>query len=188
MQDLRKYSTSLITRGCVAILFGIIALAWTGMTVELLVYLFAFFALLAGILSLVGAGMAMKHHEKWWIFLIYGLIDIAIGIIVLVWPGLTLAFLIYLIAIWAIASGTVQLFSAFASGWSDAPKWVLVLGGILSIILGFLIILYPISTTVVLIYFLAIYAIIFGIIMIVVGIQSRKEFKKEDKPIEREEG
>ena len=179
MEDLKKYSTSLITRGCVAILFGIIALGWTGMTVEFLIYLFAFFALLAGILSFVGAGMAMKHHEKWWIFLIFGIIDIAIGVIVLAWPGLTLVFLIYLIAIWAIAGGLVQLFSAFSSGWSDAPKWVLVFGGILSIILGFLILLYPISTTVVLIYFLAIYAIIYGIMMIVVGIQSRKELKKE---------
>ncbi|MBU0670530.1 DUF308 domain-containing protein, partial [Patescibacteria group bacterium] len=174
-------------RGCVAILFGIIALGWAGITIELLVYLFSFFALLAGILSLAGAVMAMKYHKKWWIFLIYGLVDVAIGIIVLSWPGLSLAVLIYLIAIWAVASGTVQLFAAVASGWSDAPKWVLVLGGILSIVLGLLIMFYPIETTVVLIWFLAIYAIIFGITMIIVGIQARKAIKKGEKEVKKME-
>lgn len=187
MDDLRKYSTSLITRGCLAVLFGIIALAWTGMTVEIMVYLFAFFALLAGLLSLVGGIMAMKHHDKWWVFLIYGLVDILIGIVVLVWPGISLVILVYLIAVWAVAGGLVQLYSAYTSGWSNAPKWVLILGGILSIILGFLIMFYPVSTMAILIWFLAIYAIVFGILMIIVGIQSRREIGQAEKAKEREE-
>lgn len=187
MQDVTKYSISLISRGCIAILFGFTAIAWTGLTLALLVYLFAFFTLLAGILSLIGAGMAMKHHEKWWVFLIYGLIDILIGVAVLLWPGISLMLLIYLIAIWSVASGTIQLFAAFSSGWSDAPKWILVCGGILSIILGVLILFYPIPTTVVLVWFLAAYAILFGIMMIIVGIVSRKQIKKAEKTVEKME-
>ena len=176
-QDLTKYSTSLIIRGAVAILFGIIALSWAGITLGLLVYLFAFFVFLAGILSFIGAGMAMKHHDKWWAYLIFGVIDIIIGIIVLVWPALSIVILIYILAIWAIASGLVQLYSAFTSGWGTGPRWFLILGGILSIVLGFLLMVFPISTTVVLIWFLGIYAILFGIMMIIVGITSRKKLE-----------
>ncbi len=69
-QTLPAYSGAMIIRGILAILFGLLALFMPGLTLELLVFLFAFYALFDGFLGIVASITAMSHHQQWWVFLL----------------------------------------------------------------------------------------------------------------------
>lgn len=163
------YSWVLILRGILAVLFGLLALLWTGLTLELLVFIFAAYALIDGTLAIIHSFGASKEGKKWWVLLLEGLCGIALGVLVLVWPAMVIMILIYLIAIWALLTGVVEFFVSFAIPWGEWPKWLMFFAGILSIVLGILMFAYPIATVAVLIWFLGAYCLVFGIMLIAMG-------------------
>ena len=172
---LTSYSWVMIVRGIVAILFGVLALFWPAITLELLIFLFAAYALVDGAIALFSSVGAAKKHEKWWIFLAEGIFGIALGIVVLAWPAITVIILIYLIATWAFITGLIELMASFALPWEKAPRWLLGFAGVLSLILGVLMFVYPIGSVAILILFLGIFALLFGVSLIILGIKIYKE-------------
>jgi len=108
-------STSLIARGILAVVIGIIALAWPSVTVLALVILFAVYAFIAAGLQAARAfgsrtaGPVIGH-------LLLGLADLAAGVIALAWPGPTALVLVLIVGTWAIIAGLVEFSAAFASG------------------------------------------------------------------------
>src|SRR6266496_5556796 len=111
----KSSSISLILLGVLAIIVGIIALAWPGVTILALVILFAIYAFIgAGLqamraFSSATAGPVFGH-------LLLGLVDIAAGVVALVWPGPTALVLVLIVAIWAVVAGFFEIFAAFAGG------------------------------------------------------------------------
>ena len=112
---LKSLSTSLIARGILALVVGIIALAWPSVTVLALVILFAVYAFIAAGLQAARAfssrtaGPVIGH-------LLLGLADLAAGVIALAWPGPTALVLVLIVGVWAIIAGLVEFSAAFASG------------------------------------------------------------------------
>lgn len=165
----------MVLRGIVAIIFGLIALFWTPLTVAIFFYLFAFFVILSGILSIIFYFLASKRERKANSFILHGIVGIIIGIIAFAWPATTLTVLIYLVAAWAIITGIIELVAGFSIPWPEAPfKWVLGFAGLFSIVLGILIFVYPISSLAVITKIIGIYSIIVGILLFVFGLSSRK--------------
>lgn len=169
-----RYSWAMIFRGIIAILFGVLALFWPGLTLELLVFLFAFYALFDGIIAIIAAISSMAHHKEWWTFLLEGIVGLAVGIIVLVWPEVTLVVLIYLIAAWAVVTGIMEFIAAFSPIFDTGTKILIGLAGILSAVLGFIIFFYPITGILVVTWLIGIYALLFGILLIIFGVQVKK--------------
>src|SRR5271166_629609 len=89
LADLVKNWWTFALRGVVAILFGILAFAQPGITLQVLVLLFAFWALLDGILALIHSVGAAQSGEPWWPFVLIGLLGVAAGLAALRWPGIT---------------------------------------------------------------------------------------------------
>jgi uncharacterized membrane protein HdeD (DUF308 family) len=112
---LKSLSTSLIARGILAVIIGIIALAWPSVTVLALVILFAIYAFIAAGLQAARAfssrtaGPVLGH-------LLLGLADLAAGAVALAWPGPTALVLVLIVGVWAIIAGLVEFSAAFASG------------------------------------------------------------------------
>ena len=100
-------------RGVAAIIFGILALVWPGPTLAILVILFGAYAFVDGIALLValarGDVLARRHR---WATGLMGAVGIVIAIATLVWPGITALTLLYLVAIWAIATGVLAIVAA----------------------------------------------------------------------------
>src|ERR1700733_8280096 len=92
---------SLMIRGLAAILLGIVTFVWPGITVGALVLLFGVYALLDGVISIVGAWKAARAHERWGALVFEGIVGIAAGMVTAIIPGLTAIALVYLIAAWA---------------------------------------------------------------------------------------
>jgi len=160
-------------RGVFAILFGVVALLMTGPTIAALVLIFSAYMLADGIMAIVSGVRAARQGERWGLFILEGIVDIAAGVIAFLWPGITLLALVTLVAAWAIVSGGFEIGSAFRLKQTHG-RWLLALGGILSVIFGVLVALAPIAGAIVLTWWLGAYALIFGILLLGLAFRLRR--------------
>ena len=158
-----------LLRGIVAILFGVLAFLRPGITLEALVLLFAFWALFDGVFSLIGSVGAAEAREPWWPLVLIGLLGIAAGILTLRYPGVTALALLFVIAFWSILRGNDLNDAAVRLRDLIKGEWWLILGGIASIAFGVLLVMYPESGLLAVVWLLGIYAVIFGITQIMLG-------------------
>jgi uncharacterized membrane protein HdeD (DUF308 family) len=155
-----------LIRGVAAILFGIGAFVWPGLTIAVLVLMFGAYALVDGIFAIIAGIAARNQVERWWMMVIVGLAGIATGVLTFLWPGMTALVLLYFIAAWAIVTGIFQIAAAIRLRKEIEGEWLLALGGIASVIFGVLLILMPGAGALASIWIIGSYAIIFGILMI----------------------
>jgi uncharacterized membrane protein HdeD (DUF308 family) len=158
-----------VLRGVVAILFGVLAFMRPGITLEVLVLLFAFWALFDGVLALIGSVGAAEAHEPWWPLVLMGLLGIAAGVVTLKWPGITALALLFVIAYWSIFRGILEIVGAVRLRHLVQGESWLILGGIASIAFGVLLIMSPGSGLLAVIWLVGIYAVIFGIAQLMLG-------------------
>ena len=159
----------LVLRGVLATIFGVLALVWPGLTLLTLVILFGAYALVDGLISVIVAFARRGLDDRWWATLLRGVAGIIIGIVTFVLPGVTALVLLYFIAGWAFITGLLEIVAAIRLRHAITAEWVMILGGILSIIFGVLIVLFPGEGALSLTWLIGIYAIAFGILLIVLG-------------------
>ena len=150
-------------RGIAAILFGIMALIWPAPTLAVLVLLFGAYAFVDGIALLVALvrGDVLARSHKWATGLM-GVLGIVVAIVTLVWPGMTALTLLYLVAIWAIGMGILQIASAIEFRREIDGEFFVVLGGIFSIVLGGLLVAFPGTGLLSLVWLVGFWAELFG--------------------------
>jgi uncharacterized membrane protein HdeD (DUF308 family) len=170
---LKSTSTSLILLGILAVVAGIVAIAWPGVTILALVIVFAVYAFMdAGLhgaraFSSRGAGPVAGH-------LLLGLIDLAAGVVALVWPGPTALVLVIVVASWALVGGVAEFFAGFQSGESGDTRALFVLSGLVSFAFGVLLFARPGVGAVTLALLFGLYSLIYGFSQINAGIQVRR--------------
>jgi uncharacterized membrane protein HdeD (DUF308 family) len=163
-----------LIRGIAAIIFGVLAFAWPGVTLVVLVLFFGAFALVDGIASLIAAVTGRgATAPRWWLAIV-GLAGIAAGLLTFFWPAVTAVLLLYFIAGWAIATGVFQIIGAIQLRKEIDNEWLLVLSGVVSILLGIVLIVMPGTGLLALVWLIAIDAIIFGVLVIGFGLRLRK--------------
>jgi uncharacterized membrane protein HdeD (DUF308 family) len=180
----KSLSTSLIARGILAVIVGIVALAWPSVTVLALVILFAIYAFTACGLQVMQAFSSRKAGPVLG-HLLLGLVDLAAGVIALAWPGPTALVLVLIVGIWAIAAGLVEFFSAFRSGEPAGTRAMLILGGLITVAFGVVLCARPGIGAVTLALLFGLFSLIFGICVLVQGIELRRTGKTLD-PAARE--
>jgi uncharacterized membrane protein HdeD (DUF308 family) len=168
----RSYWWLLILRAVVAILFGILAIISPAFALLFLVYLFAAYVLIDGIFSVVVALQERTAYSRWWILLLGGIAGIILGVVTFIWPGVTSLVLFYLVAAWAVVTGIFEVIAAF-SVRAAGVEWLLVLGGVLSIIIGIIFFLHPVASILTIVWLLGVFALVYGLILIVRAIQFR---------------
>jgi uncharacterized membrane protein HdeD (DUF308 family) len=166
-------------RGVVGILFGIVALLFPGSTMLSLVILFSAYMLVDGAFAIASAVRAARRHERWGWLTLEGIVNIITGILAFLWPGLTILAFVLLIAAWAIVSGALMLAAAFRLK-VDHGRWWLVLGGVVSLVYGVLLILTPLIGALVLTWWLGAYALVFGVVLLVLAFRLRSH--RDDRP------
>ena len=134
---------ALALRGLVAILFGLAALFWPGLILAVLIVLFGAYALVDGIFAVIAAFRSSGRGMRRPLLLIEGAIGILFGLVALFWPGLTALALIYIIAFWIILSGIARIVMAIMLRREIENEWSIALSGVLSVILGIVLVLLP---------------------------------------------
>jgi uncharacterized membrane protein HdeD (DUF308 family) len=170
---IKSLSKSLIARGVVALVIGIVALAWPGVTVLALVVMFAVYAFIAASLearlafSGRRAGSVVGH-------LLLGLVDIAAGALALAWPGITALVLVLLVGSWAVVTGTIEIVAAFRHGEQAGTRAMFILGGLVSIAFGVVLFARPGVGAITLALLFGFFNLVAGTWMIVRGVELRR--------------
>jgi uncharacterized membrane protein HdeD (DUF308 family) len=163
----------LALRGVAAILFGIIVFAAPGIALSALVLVWAVYALVDGVFTIASALQNRTNNPRWWVQLLEGIIGILAGIGVILFPPLAIEVLYYVIAFWAIFTGVLEIIAAIQLRKEIEGEFWLGLSGLLSIIAGILLIVFPLTGLLVLTWLLGGYAIMFGVIMILLAFRLR---------------
>lgn len=162
-----------LLKGVAAIAFGVLAFIWPGMTLLTLVLLYGIFALTDGVLALIGAIRGSEYASRWWLAIV-GLLGIAAGAITLLWPGISGMALLVCIALWAIATGIMQIVGAVSMRHQIDDEWLLIAGGALSVIFGGLLLTRPGVGAVAVAYVIAAYAVMYGVLMLMLAFRLHK--------------
>ena len=166
MLELSRTWWILAVRGAVAVLFGLLALIWPEITLLALVLVFGAYAFVDGVFALIAAvrGPELAGGSRGWLVL-EGLLGIGAGIVALVWPGITALALLWVIAFWAVLTGVLEIVAAVRLRRLLDNEWLLVVAGTLSIIFGLILMIWPGSGAIGLVWLIGIYAIAFGIVL-----------------------
>jgi len=151
-------------RGLAAILFGVLAFVWPGMTLAVLVLLFGAYALVDGVLTLIAAFRGGVQHRI--VMLVEGVVSVLAGLAAFVWPGLTALVLLYIIAFWAIVTGVLEIVAAIRVRRAISNELGLVIGGVLSVVFGVVLLVAPGAGVLAVIFLIGAYAVVFGIALL----------------------
>jgi uncharacterized membrane protein HdeD (DUF308 family) len=174
-----------LLRGFVAILFGICAFAWPGMTLIVLVALFAAFVFVDGVATLIAAITHRGEVKHWWAYLLEGLLGIGVGVATWFWPGLTAMVLLFLIAFWAVATGLFEIIAAWKLREEIRGEWALAIAGLLSVAFGVMLFVRPGAGALAVVWVIGLYAVLFGILLLAVAFKLRALQSKIEDVTER---
>lgn len=163
----------LLLRGCAALLFGALAFALPGISLEALVLLFGAFCLADGLMAAWTAIWHRRQAENGWLLLIGGLLGIGVGLMTIFQPAVTALGLLFYIAIWAVSTGVVQVLKAIRLRNEIENEWLLALAGIASLALGVLLMARPGPGALALLWLIASYAVVRGLLLVALALEVR---------------
>jgi uncharacterized membrane protein HdeD (DUF308 family) len=163
-----------LLRGVVALVFGLLSLAWPGISLLTLILLFGAYALVDGAFALAAAIVGRGDSGfRWWLVIV-GLLGIGVGTATFLWSGLTALMLLYFIAGWVVATGALQIVGAIELRNVIEDEWWLILDGALSVLFGIFLFIMPGAGALALIWLIALFAITVGILMIGFALKVKK--------------
>ncbi|MGA7836222.1 MAG: DUF308 domain-containing protein [Acidimicrobiales bacterium] len=160
----KSLSKSLLWRGILALIIGVIALAWPGITIAALVVIFAIAAFASGFIEISRAIASRRAGTVFGLSLL-ALVDVAAGVVALAWPGITALVLVICIGVWAVFAGCFELTLSFVAGGSPGQRLLFGLGGLIWILFGIVLFARPDIGAVAL-------AEIFGFFSLILGVSS----------------
>ncbi len=164
-----------LVRGIAAIILGICAFVWPGLTLAVLVLLFAAYVLIDGIFGLVYALRNRKRLNHPWIWVLEAVLGIAVGLLTFFLPGVTALVLLMFIAAWAIVGGILRIIAAFELRKQITGEWLLITGGALSVVFGVLLVTMPGAGLVTVIWLIGFYSILFGVTLVFLATRLQRE-------------
>ena len=169
LEDLSRNWGWVALRGAVAVLFGIFAFIWPGITLAALVIVFGAFVLADGILALIAAFKVRDRGKPFWSLVIVGLLGVAAGVVTFLWPGMTALLLVTFIGAWAFVMGIFEIVAAIRLRKEIEGEWLMILSGVLSVLFGLFVFFQPGGGALALIWVIGAYAIFFGVLLIVLA-------------------
>jgi uncharacterized membrane protein HdeD (DUF308 family) len=164
----------IVLRGGLAALAGLIALILPGATVVALAILFGIFLAIDGLVTVISALRGPKSAPGWRLALLEGALAIAIGVLTFIWPRVTIAVLVILIAAWAVLAGVLRLATAVRLGRQGQRDWRLILTGALAVILGLALAVFNDLGVIAIGALIGVFLLLIGVFQIILGIRLRR--------------
>lgn len=179
----------LLLKGILLVIFGILSFMNPGTTLATLVLWFAIFMMIDGVFSIFGVISNWKTEEDKWLLLAEGALGLILGFLVYRSPDTFLSFIAFVISFWAIFSGISRIAMAIQLRKEIEGEGWLILGGLLSVIFGILVFAQPGIGITTLMWIMATFAILVGVLLIVLSLKLRKAGNKlGEKAIQVKEG
>ena len=178
---LSRYWWTLVVRGILAVVFGILAIVWPGITLATLVIFFGAYILVDGIFGMVGAIGSWGNRDDHWLLLLEGLLGVGIGILTFRAPQVTGMVLLMFIAAWALATGVLEIVAAIRLRKEIQGEIWLILSGLASVVFALVLMIFPAAGALSLLWLISIYAVVFGIVLFAGGLKLRS-LRSQQKP------
>jgi uncharacterized membrane protein HdeD (DUF308 family) len=143
--------------------------AWPGLTLATLVILFATYAFIDGVFTLIKAFSNWSEIDNRWLLLLEALLGIIVGVLTWRAPGITAATLLIYIAVWSLVTGAFRIATAIRLRKEIDGEWMLALSGVISILFGLSLLYNPAAGTLGLLWLIGTFAIAFGILLVLVS-------------------
>ncbi|MCA3555599.1 HdeD family acid-resistance protein [Aestuariivirga sp.] len=176
LHNLARHWWALALRGVAAIVFGVLAFAWPGITILSLVMLYGAYALVDGVFSVFAAISGGTPAPRWWLAVV-GVLGILAGIIAFANPVLVGFYLLWFIGAWAIVSGVMEIIGAIRLRKEIDNEWWLILHGAISVLFGIFLFAEPLTSALALIWVIGAYAIAAGGMMIALAFRLKGHAK-----------
>ena len=163
----------LALRGLAALLFGLVVLFWPGLILAVLTLIFGIYALVDGGVVLVPALRTSERGARRWLPLAEGAVGVIAGLLALLWPGLTVSGLLYVIAGWAVATGILKISTAIVMRSELENGWLLAGSGALSVLFGAILSALAGSDLPSLAPFIGVFAVVVGLALILFAFRMR---------------
>jgi uncharacterized membrane protein HdeD (DUF308 family) len=170
--QITKFRWALGLNGVLAIALGVVIIAWPGISLDALTILFGAYALATGVVTFMAAFRSPKGERGW--LVVSGLLGVAVGVLVFVWPGISQLALLYVIAVYAIGLGLLTIVGAFWLPVDGGDTALLFLSGLVAIAFGVVMFANPSDGALVLLSLIAAFALIVGITELVVAIGGKR--------------
>jgi len=162
----------ILLRGVLAILFGLAAFAWPLLTLKVLILLYGAYVLADGIMAIVAAMQGGELAPRWWLAVV-GVLGVAAGVILFLRPGFGGFALLMIIGIMAIVRGIFEIVGAISVRKQITGEWLLILGGIASILFGLVVLIFPGAGALAMVWLIAAYSVTIGILFCALAFRLR---------------
>lgn len=167
-----------IAQGVLAILFGVLALFWPGLTVALLIVLFSVFLLVWGIVGIIVSLTTIGSNKFWWLELIFSVLALGLGVYMLRNPVSAAAIFVFFIGLTFLVRGVIDLLEGlFDRERVGESRVFAVIAGIIGVIAGIITLLYPVSAGVAVVWVIGLYAVLYGSLSIAFAFRAQKDLK-----------
>ncbi|MGI8335817.1 HdeD family acid-resistance protein [Actinomadura scrupuli] len=173
LEQLSRHWWMLAVRGVCAIIFGLLAWIWPGITLLVLVILFGAYAFVDGVLALGAAFKSEGGRSRVWLAVV-GVAGVLLGLVTLFWPHITGLVLLLLIAWWAIVTGAFEIVAAIRMRKEIEGEWLYIVSGAVSVIFGVLVLVWPATGALAIVWLIGLFSILFGATLIAAAIRLRK--------------
>lgn len=161
-----------LVRGILGIAFGVVVVLFPGLGLVAVVALFAAWAIIGGVSSLIGAWQSREHRD-WWVGLLEGVVGVVAGLVAILAPGLAALGLLFVIAGWAILTGILQIWYAIRMREHMRGELWLALSGVVAIGFGLLLVIFPGTGILSVLLLTGLLSIAFGAAMVMLGLRLR---------------
>lgn len=171
LNPLSRHWWAFLARGLCAVAFGVLTWVWPDITVRVVMVAFGAFALVNGVLSISKAVDSWEEKDDRWIFVLEGLLGIGIAIITLFAPRVTAVAILFYIAAWTLAMGLMEIVIAIRLRKEIEGEFWLFLAGLVSVVFAVLLLLFPGSGILGLVWGLATWAVVFGALLVILALR-----------------
>ncbi len=174
-KTISQYWWTFLLRGMIAVLFGIAAMVLPGITLGVLVLFLGAFLVADGLVTLFSLFYGRQQRAShWFLMLLEGLAGMFIGVGIFIWPAASILVIILLVGMWAVITGILEIAAAINLRAYIEHEFLLGLSGLLSILFGVILFIYPQLGGVAMVWAIGIYALLFGILLIFLGFKLRR--------------
>jgi uncharacterized membrane protein HdeD (DUF308 family) len=167
-----------IAQGVLAILFGVLALFWPGLTVALLIVLFGVFVLVWGIVGVIVGLASLGTNKFWWLELLFSVLAVGLAVYLLRNPVAAAAIFVFFIGLTFLVRGVVDLLEGlFDADRTSEGRIFSILAGAIGVIAGIIALLYPVSAGLAVVWVVGLYAVLYGSLVIAFAFRAQKDLK-----------
>lgn len=174
---------SYIARGILALIFGILFIAYPGATLKTFITIVGIFLIIDGLVNVVRSIVFLFRKEPWGGTLVWGIVGLLLGAILINHTEFTLGFVAILLGIWVIIMGIAEIAVSIDMP-PNSGRGFLAVFGVISLAFGIVILAWTAETVYALMVILGIYLLFMALMDFIISIYALRFQHKEEKEIE----